>query len=276
MTSPPDGCRANKLRIGFGMLNSVDIPEYAQHCAQINQEYCRRHGYDFIIERCPGGSKYPRWQWADDDQYLLVWHKAAFLRRHLPRYHYFVYLDSDAYVYDHEISLESFTQPIIEAKPETSLIVQRDCHAQGNCYRGGELNAGILILRNNKKAFDLLDDWDASWQREDGRCVDMRHQHPREQECLIRLSKRDDYRAHVHMVPVEENMIGQLQARYIRHLSGLDGEKRNQILKAHAREVLQLRMGWIPSKGLLSSVSLSSSIVSLMLFLLLLYRVRMS
>jgi glycosyl transferase family (putative galactosyltransferase) len=236
----PPGCRPNRLRIAVGMLNSVNIPEYANYATIVNQEYCRRHGYDFIIERCPDGSDHPDWLWDGENEYLLVWHKATFIRKHLGRYHYFVFIDSDAIFEDMSKRIEDVLIPLFSKEEKACFIVGEDCWEPGACWNKNELNTGFIVARNRPETFHFLKIWQDAFMEDGGECAHLQCCHPREQACMTLIGKRPEMRERIHIVPASQNLIGQRFSSYVRHLAGMTRSDRLEILRRRAHKLLKV------------------------------------
>ena len=91
----------DKNQICVIMINSPNIPLYGHKSAINNYLYCVKHGYSFIVERCPAMNDTEKdYMWNNNNEYLLVWSKPTLVKRHLQNYKYVFFIDSDAiYLY---------------------------------------------------------------------------------------------------------------------------------------------------------------------------------
>ena len=214
-------------RIAILMMNSPNIPKYAYYSTLINYTYATRYGYAFLVQRCPWPENIARkdWYWGDgSSEYLLVWSKASVIEKFLHLYDYIVYLDSDAFVYDQSIPIEFLIKNTFDKNPSLSLVTQEDCDDQHTCYNKGGMNAGILIFKNCSTSFELLDEW---MNQETKACKDFLYRHPREQQCLNIIKRRQDWiKSTVVIYPIEE--IGGSDSSWIRHMMSKSSEYREK------------------------------------------------
>lgn len=219
------------------MLSSPGIPGYARHAEAINLAYAQRHGYDFVVERCPERVDC-EWAWKDEDQYRFVWHKAEFLAKHLPRYHVFVYVDSDAYFADFDRSILDFVAEQVRDS-NTVLMVAEDCESEGKCWNRGKPNAGVVVAINRPGG--ISHETLRRWVRapfDGGECVAWRDKHPREQACLSDLvDKNPDFAARVQVL-VPGSKMGQRDGTFLRHLLAMKTEEREKCLSSEHLKIL--------------------------------------
>ena len=227
------GCAGNgnqRLRIGIGMLSSPGIPPYAHSTEAINLAYAQKHGYDFVAERCPDDVDC-EWKWKETDQYRLVWYKAKFIAKHLPSYHIFVFLDSDAYVVNREQRIEDFVAKEVR-DDQVVLMLAQDCKTDRECWQPDAPNTGVIFAINRPadRSHKLLQDWVDAAEHDDGVCVQWRNRHPREQACLGTLMQMSrDAGSSVQIVTPGSKM-GQQDGNFIRHLVASDSVGRMGIL----------------------------------------------
>ena len=88
--------------------------------------------------------------WDDHDQVRANWAKPNIILEHLERYHYVMMLDSDAYVMDPSLTIESLVEVYMK---NFSIIVPNNCLAgtEGSfqswqCWSKG-LNIGAMIVK---------------------------------------------------------------------------------------------------------------------------------
>ena len=214
-------------RIAILMMNSPNIPKYAYYSTLINYTYATRYGYAFLVQRCPWEENLATkdWYWGDgSSEYLFVWSKASVIKKFLHLYDYIVFLDSDAFVYDQSIPIESLIKKTFDQNPSLSLVTQEDCKNQDSCYNIQGINTGILIFKNCSTSFELLDEW---MIQETKACKDFLYRHPREQQCLNIIKRQQEWiQSAVFIYPIEE--IGGSDSSWIRHMMSKSSEYREK------------------------------------------------
>ena len=133
--------------------------------------------------------------WDDHDQVRANWAKPSIILEHLERYHYVVMLDSDAYVMDPSLTIESLVE---EYMKNFSVIVPNNCLAgiEGNfqswqCWSKG-LNIGAMIVKRSNASMDMMRQWSSAvnndcqhlifpqwskrWMANDQHCLDLLYQ----------------------------------------------------------------------------------------------------
>jgi hypothetical protein len=184
------GCYgADKLRIGVLTLCTTRTAQSAHLTAFINALYTAKWGYSFIVERCAATTARD-YLWRDDTQYQIVWHKSLYMLRHLPFYDYLLFMDSDSYVIDHDLSIEQFVNENLNSS--ASIATQSDCYdstpgAYG-CWDSTAINTGLILAKNTPKAFEILRAW--AHAPETDVCREFHDRHPREQLCLQQVAKQ--------------------------------------------------------------------------------------
>ncbi|CAE7611750.1 unnamed protein product [Symbiodinium natans] len=113
-------------------------------CQLVNNEYSNKHGYAF---KCDVLTKEDMLA-AISPRDAFTWYKVLMLKRlmNTESHEYFVWLDGDAAILDHEKPLEAF---IRQAKGR-HLILQEDLSAE--C----RINCGVMILKRSKWTLTLL------------------------------------------------------------------------------------------------------------------------
>lgn len=216
----------NNKRVGILMMNTPNVSKYAHIATFINYKYCSKHGYAFIVERCPSKRDMNKnWMWDNKNEYLIVWSKPVMIKRHLSNYDYLLVIDSDAVFLDQEKKVESFVNSYIDDK--ICMITGQDCLKEGHCFDASHLNAGVILVINKKKTFEILDRWIAGADKE---CVDWKYQHPREQMCL-QILKDLDFQQEIKIISHKE--INGLDGLWIRHYMTMTSEQRLSLMDKH-------------------------------------------
>ena len=249
-----NGTGDRRPRVAIGMMSSPGIPSYAHSAEAVNLAYAQKHGYDFVVERCPERVDCD-WKWSDDDQYRFVWFKARFIAKHLPNYHVFVFVDSDAYFLDRERPLLDFVREEIR-DDRVVLMMAEDCETDGVCWKAGKPNTGVVVAINRPggQSYDLLQTWIDAAEKEDGRCVKWRRTHPREQACISDLADRDPAVSDRVQILSPGSKMGQRDGNFIRHLVGMKTDRRTAILSAESTKTATNLTGPVGSVTALWSI----------------------
>lgn len=213
---PKPGCRQNKLRIAIVMLTSPkNTHPYTHNTSVINLAYANKHRYDFILERCPTDTDIP-WKWDPNREFSLVWYKPEVCLKHLPNYHYVLYLDDDAYFTDHNVSIEDFVDQYLHNGEVMALA--KDMPGGHDVH-----NTGVILVKNHPDAFRLLRRWIASTSDE---CARWRYEFTYEQACISQLAQTPKFRGMVHTI---DPALCERTGEWIVHLYGTPPEFRNKM-----------------------------------------------
>lgn len=217
----------NDLRVAIVMINSPNIGEYAHIATLINYMYAARHGYAFYVERCPpksGGYLLP-----ESNEYLMVWTKPFFVRKHLDSYDYVLFIDSDAIFVDFDKSVSDFVSEHFDDH-NTCIVAARDCMNSdvGSCTGSkDQLNAGVMLFKNDQRTFDILTAWIEARLNKD--CGQWRDEFPYEQACINSLREKK-YARLIKVLPTE--MMQGHDGKWIQHyMATPDGERKEKIAK---------------------------------------------
>ena len=230
MANLKPGC-IKPLRICIGMINSPNIPKYSYYSTILNYEYATKHSYDFVVNRCPDDTDID-WKWDPKNEYVTVWYKPEFIKKYLPYYHIFVFIDSDAYFKDIEKSVEKFIEEEDVNNKDTLIYVSADFKNNHIKWTNGP-NTGIIIAKNTPRTFEILDEWIKAPNT--SLCESYKRVHTREQACLWKL-KDNKYNKEIKIVqpPVR---LGTHEGEWIVHLAATNNNIREEyfknILKKH-------------------------------------------
>ena len=222
------------------MMNSPNIPAYAHKAAILNYMYASRHGYNFVVERCPRPQDVQTpWMWDGDggNEYLFVWSKPVLVRKHLPFYAYVLYIDSDAVVVDKDKTVEDFARQYVTGA--TCVVAAQDCKTAGDCWVAEDLNAGVMLFKNSPDTLALLDAW---FEATNDTCKHTLYLHPREQACLNLLRRQNKrYDELVHIVPV--SVMGGHDGTWIRHYADTSTPESERMLASQLRDEITPYLG---------------------------------
>eukprot|EP00668_Euglena_longa_P023081 GGOE01028801.1.p1 GENE.GGOE01028801.1~~GGOE01028801.1.p1 ORF type:complete len:501 (-),score=138.65 GGOE01028801.1:1446-2948(-) len=102
------------------------------------ERYCAIHGYDFILDTSAYAANHTR---------HATWNRVPSLQKHLPKYDWILYMDSDISITNASILLEDFVLRF----PNDTRIAFTD--GQEN------FNAGAFFIKNDPWSYWLLDTW---------------------------------------------------------------------------------------------------------------------
>lgn len=222
MANLKPGC-VNPLRICIGMINSPNIPKYAQYATFLNYMYATKHSYDFVVNRCPDDTDVD-WKWDPKNEYVTVWYKPEFIKKYLSYYHIFVFIDSDAYFKNIDKTVEDFLREQ-DKNDETLIYVAEDCKDQNLCWTNGP-NTGVVIVKNTPKTFEILNEWING--PKNGLCNSWKYKHTREQKCLWEL-KNAKYDKEIKIVK-PATKLGTHDGDWIVHLAATTSDYRENVL----------------------------------------------
>lgn len=229
-----DTC-SSQARIGILMMNSPNIAQYAHRTALLNYMYAARHGYGFLVTRCPDVQDMGKdWAWDGNNEYLFVWSKARMLAHALRIFDIVLFIDSDAFVWDTAVTIESKVRELMD--DDTCLVMADDCKSRSFCYNKDKVNAGVVLARRSPKTFEILD----RWMNPVEECADWLYTHPREQACIDVLRQKS-YPKEIRKVPVE-TMNGS-DGTWIRHYMAAPTAQRDAVTSARLEDQLRLQMG---------------------------------
>lgn len=217
-------------RIGILMMNSPNIPEYGHHAALINYAYAAKHGYGFMVMRCPDVRDMQKdWAWDHKNEYLFVWSKARMLAHALELFDTVLFIDSDAFVWDTDITIESKVQKLMGEK--TCMVMAEDCRNSWQCYDINKVNTGVILARRSPKTTEILN----HWMDPEKDCEEWKYKHTREQACIdiLRTKYYDEF---IRKVSVEE-MNGS-DGTWIRHFMARSLEERSHHVRKQLDTVL--------------------------------------
>ncbi len=192
------------------MVNSQNIPLYAHKAAINNYLYCIKHGYSFMVERCPDIKDLNKdYMWNASNEYLLVWSKSVLVKRHLQNCNYLLIIDSDAIFIDFDKSIQYLIDKYFINK-DVCIVAGTDCYSKYYCWSNINLNAGIMMFKNTPKTFEILNKW---YDGPNNVCKDWKYRHPREQECINIIKK--NYKNNILIIPHYE--VNGIDGIYIKH-----------------------------------------------------------
>jgi hypothetical protein len=185
--------------------------EYFSWSKKINQHYCQRYGYDYVVV-----NETPR-----QDRHI-TWHKIPVIFNQLCDCDYLLFVDADAIFYSHELKIEEELIPLMEDK---NILMAQDCTCEHERWHTGIPNSGVIlfcvkpIVRAFVKYWDISSDIDTS----------TRWNLPPEQLALwnVVLPRFPD----LVKVLADYYCLHGRYGQYIRHFSRLSDEERTRCIK---------------------------------------------
>lgn len=114
----------------------------AQKAAHVNAAYAAKHGYTFVMERCPRKEDANK-EWMSRG----AWSVPALIKRHLQHTDFLVFLNSAVVIRDQTPLLD-----IIDTSLQNATVIAAAKNKTHSDTR-------VLILKNNTKTFEILEDW---------------------------------------------------------------------------------------------------------------------
>jgi len=121
---------------------------YFPYSSRINAAYCRRYGYEFLIES-------PRDDWIGDRN--PIWCKVLRAAQHLPENDYLLFLDADAWFHDHSKSIEQFIAEQFDSR--TLMVLGTDRTSREFAWSDEDANTGVWVVRNTPLMQHILWEW---------------------------------------------------------------------------------------------------------------------
>lgn len=124
------------MKICVGQVFTENIKEYTQYSLPINQEYCKKHGYGYFLQKDSTGNHHPSWE-------------KVFTAKHLINQGFDIVMmvDADAIFFNQDIKIEDQL-----GNPDKIFIISE------NGMNGGMLlNLGVFIVRNTPTTLLYLD-----------------------------------------------------------------------------------------------------------------------
>lgn len=114
-----------------------DYKNAVKYGIQSKKEYCKKHNYDFII-----GDKN-----IYDVTRPIAWSKIKMIKKYLKNYDYIFCSDADVILMNYDIKIEDLIKMYF--KENTNILLTKDWQ---------NLNTGNMIIKNDSKIFEFLDD----------------------------------------------------------------------------------------------------------------------
>jgi len=178
---------------------------------QINEAYCRRHGYEYIVK-----TFVPR------DDRSIHWAKIPAMREELHDCDFLLYLDADAFFYSHELTIEDELLPLIDDK---QIMMSADYACEGLRHQPDKPNAGVVLIRNSAKTAEILRIWDEASERPGLERLRFNHFHDQD-ACYQTIWQ--EYAEDVKLLKDYYLMNG-FFGIFIRHLMGMADEDRLKV-----------------------------------------------
>lgn len=215
----PDGnCR--KAKVAIFMVSTPEIFGYAKYTIQINEMWCKKHNYTFILfdKKHSSAVDLP-----------INFSKIPYALDLLKEYDVVFYIDADAMVvnqnYDIRCLASEFSQDIYFAE---------DCFDSKNCSKPGSINSGTFLVKNTSAGKKILDEW---LTKSLGKCNYMVPEFPNCQNIFMRCVM-PIWGRHVKILPFNAINGWDDNCLLIKHAMAMDTPKRTQVLKKEYAKIL--------------------------------------
>lgn len=184
---------------------------------QINENYCRRHGYEYVCAAHP-----------PQEGRSPTWEKITAMTDALHDCEYLLYLDADAFFFGQEFTVEGILLHMIGNK---LFMMASDCGSTSTNWNPDLPNAGVILVKNHPRTLEILKTWDELSAKPEFKRLCWGRYH--EQEALWRTfwkTNREDF-----VLVREYYLMNGFRGLYIRHQMGTDDETRLELLKRYLR-----------------------------------------
>jgi len=217
------------LRIGIVQYETRTTDTFLNTMMQEIKEYSEKNGYHYfrgglnndLTDICP--------------YYAKVFCVYRYMMENKHKLDYIMFLDSDCFIYDKEVGLETIIRTIFFAdddKKEKEYCLAVTEHPYNKSSHA--VNAGHYILKMNEKAFQLMKDWvdlycPSCWTRhENGRWMCIQ---PNGQRCLWSGQYYEQGDLHLFLLPTFEQYIYfDTQNKLFANCDTIDFQRQNSLM----------------------------------------------
>lgn len=183
------------------MIITPNIDNDYSKCVLINQEFCRKFNYGFLVQRASNSDRH------------IVWDRVLLLKKALEMgYQYAFYIDADAY----------FTHKLLRTSGNLKYLVKKMVPNNKLIGMFGDFPfdkskgcAGVICIKNSPISKEFLEEW---WHAFYSTCKDIQDKFPREQGCMWRLRKSPKYQTYFNNINLLEGGYYPIISKYIVHL----------------------------------------------------------
>lgn len=194
-----------------------NIENYSKYTTAINNEYAKKHWYDFIVQK---------WKLENKNERFITWDKIDLSKKYLENYEYIFWIDADMMIMNHDIKIEQFIT-------DKDLMI---CSDNSNSWKKDTVNTWSYILKNSKYSRNIIDKlyevWDDIW---------LINNFPAEQWALVHMYQNNilDLKNNITVYPEitfnSSNPAHLLykEWQYILHMMMTDNNIRTEYFKKH-------------------------------------------
>ena len=186
--------------------------EYFPWSRKINQAYCRRHDYEYVIRNDP-----PR-----KDRHT-TWHKVPMILEELHDCDLLLFMDADAHFYSQELTIENELAPLMSGK---DVLMAQDVAGERDYWTPGKPNTGVILMNVHEQVRGFLETWDRASDVDES----TRWKWPPEQLALWNVAM-PEYPDFVEVCS-EYYLIQGRYGQFIRHHMLTSNEKRAALMQA--------------------------------------------
>lgn len=125
------------MKIGVCMFYDDNVKSYGDVNFLINKLYCKKHNLSIIFSN--------KKQYSDRH---VVWERVPLLLDNISNFDYLIWIDADAFFYNHVNSIAD----VINANIDANFIFSND-------YGNTNINTGFFIVKNSQYSIDFLTKW---------------------------------------------------------------------------------------------------------------------
>jgi hypothetical protein len=205
---------SKKYKIAICTWYDDNIKKYADITSKINQKYCDKNNYDYIVDHTRRlKDRHPAWE------------RFALFTKLLNKYDYVVWIDADAcFRYDH--SNQNLLRDIINQNEDKDIMFSYDHPRDPN-----QINSGFIIIKNTEYSKQLCNE---IIHNKNQRCTSHYHSPTWDQECVRYLHNNNinSLKEKSIILPFEllqTFFINENKDSLIIHISGQDTQTRIDI-----------------------------------------------
>lgn len=140
-----------KDRIVVFMVATPEIHHYSRYSIEVNREWAKQHGYDFVVYDKTAIPSLPinfsKIQYSMD----LIDTK---------KYDYVMYIDADAIVIRKDYDVRHLIKKFMTGT--SSIVFGEDCFGPKDCSKPGKINSGVFIVKSSMVGRAVLESWKSS------------------------------------------------------------------------------------------------------------------
>lgn len=134
------------MRVLVYTVSFGNVPDYVKASVEVNTKYCESHGYEFREFILP-----------EDFERNPAWGRVWFLKENIQDYDYMLYIDGDAFVVNHAMSLLSYIEYM--NSPDVCGLFARDQLLKNRVFHHDRPNAGVFLFSRQNNGKQVAEEW---------------------------------------------------------------------------------------------------------------------